>query len=118
MCTEPVEVHVFGTRRYELHKNQGIPYYPACPPKPGLFRVSKHAVKLFNKKTGRWEWYPCEETLLCCPVCGKPIRCFYIPGTTWVACCSKECSDRLLDKARQLGSLTKAMEYFREKQAG
>ena len=78
------------------------------------FTRSQHMVEVWNEKLNAWQCYPCNEAILNCPVCGKPMRCFYIPGTTWLACCSKECYEKFDAKVRELGDVWKAIEHFRK----
>ena len=104
------EVCVFGTDKYVLYKNRRMEY------DTGLGRmVSRHSAKIFNEKTGEWEFYPVNEALIDCPVCGKRLKAYYIPGTTWLACCSEECYKKLDEKVKELGSIWEALSFFEER---
>ncbi|RLI25547.1 hypothetical protein DRO58_06265 [Candidatus Bathyarchaeota archaeon] len=117
--SEPVEVHVFGTGKYVLKRDVGMAYSLVAPQRPGTGRISRHSVQVYNEKTGSWEWYPCEEAIAPCPVCGRPMKCLYIPGTTWLACCSEECYRMFDEKVRELGGVRKALRWFlEEREAG
>jgi len=107
--TELVEVCVFGTMKFNLHRGVSINYNVGSG-----FTRSQHMVEVWNEKLNAWQCYPCNEAILNCPVCGKPMRCFYIPGTTWLACCSKECYEKFDAKVRELGDVWKAIEHFRK----
>jgi hypothetical protein len=104
---EPVEIFVFGTEKFNLHRNVSINYNIGS----GVTH-SQHMVEVWNEKVGAWQCYPCNEAMLNCPVCGKRMRCFYIPGTTWLACCSKECSEKFDAKVRELGDFWEAVRHF------
>ena len=107
------EAYVFGTEKFELIRDQRVPYHTIYPPpKDQPYKLSHHAVKVFNEKTGRWEIHPCNEAITECPVCGSPIKAYYIPGTTWIACCSEECERKFIEKAKELKSINKAIDYF------
>ena len=67
---EPIEVYCFGTNK---------------------FRLKATVVEIFNEKLGKWQWYEYSKTVMPCPVCGRLMKVYYIPGTTWFACCSEEC---------------------------
>jgi hypothetical protein len=109
--SELVEVNVFGVPqdKFKLHRDVRINYNIG-----GGLRLSQHMVEIFNEKLGTWQCCPCNEAVVNCPVCGKPMRCFYIPGTTWLACCSRECYQKFDEKVRELGGVWKAIEYFRK----
>jgi len=110
------EAFVFGTDKFELIRNRRMVYFPILPPpRSQPCRLSDHMVKIFNEKTNTWELYPCNETITECPVCGTLLKAYYIPGTSWMACCSKDCTKKLDEKIRELGSLNKAVEYFIKK---
>jgi len=47
-----------------------------------------------------------------CPVCGTLIKCYYIPGTWWLACCSKKCYEEFDAKRKELGGVLKALGWF------
>jgi len=107
------EIFCFGTDKYEFIPDMRLPYTTVFPPsrrRPQQY--SDHAVKIFNEKTGEWEYYPCNETIIECPVCGRLMKVYYIPGTTWLATCSLECNIELVMKEKELGSLAKALDYF------
>jgi len=109
------EVYVFGVPKdkFVLHRNVKIRYqtvYP--PPKHQPYKISDHMVEIYNEETGKWEQYPCNETVMECPVCGKLMKVYYIPGTTWFATCSEECNKKLREKARELGGIMEALKYF------
>ena len=107
---EPVEVYVFGTEKFRLHKGVSVYYATSIR---GELKLSHHMVEIFNEKTGRWQYYPCCEAVLPCPVCGKPMRVYYVPGTTWLALCSKECSEKFDEKMRELGGdILEVLEFF------
>jgi len=107
--SEPVEVYVFGTKDFKLHRGVSIDFDVGAGP-----MRSQHMVEIFNEKIGAWQYCPCNETIVRCPVCGKPMKCFYIPGTTWLACCSKECYEKFDEKVHELGDVWKAIEHFRK----
>ena len=73
---EAVEVPVFGTDKYEFVKGATMGY-----------------VKIFNDKLHHWQNEPCHDYYDICPVCGKLMHVYVIPGTTYIAACSKECTD-------------------------
>ena len=111
------EAYVFGTEKFRLIRGLKIPYRTIYPPPPNCpYQLSEHAVELFNEKTGRWQIYPCNVTIVECPVCGQPLKAYYIPGTTWIAFCSKECAEKFDKKVKELGSITKAIAFFRKKE--
>jgi len=83
---KPVEIFCFGTEKFKLIRDVGMPYSYGF-----RTRKSKHTVKIFNEKLGTWQRYPCNDYLDVCPVCGRLIHVYYIPGTTWLACCSDKC---------------------------
>ena len=103
------EVFVFGTGKYEFHEEKGVLYSIGFG-----WKRSQHSAKIFNEKTGEWQIYPVNEALIYCPVCGKLFKAYYIPGTTWFACCSKECYEKFDEKVKELGDFWKALEYFHQ----
>jgi hypothetical protein len=116
---EPVEVYAFGfpeeliiIGKFKLHKNISIHYNVGTGEK-----LSQHMVEIFNEKLGYWQCYPCNEALLDCPVCGRPMRVYYVPGSTWLALCSKECTEKFDAKVQELGDIHRALEHF-EREAG
>jgi len=86
---KPIEIFCFGTDKFELIRGIGMPYNYGY-----RTRRSKHTVKVFNEKLGTWQRYPCNDYLDVCPVCGRLMCVYYIPGTTYLACCSKECYEK------------------------
>jgi len=65
---KPVNVYCFGTKEFKILGNR---------------------VRLFRR--GRWFEYECKDYYDVCPVCGRLMHVYYIPGTTFLACCSEEC---------------------------
>jgi len=104
--SEVKEVFVFGVpeEKYVFHRGVKV----RCGE-----RTSQHMVEIFNEKTGNWQKYAVNETLTNCPVCGKQLKAYYIPGTTWFACCSQECYEKFDEKAKELGDFWKALSYFK-----
>jgi len=74
---EAIEVNCFGTKQYKIRH--------------GL------VVELFNEKLGIWQEYPGVEHNEICPVCGRVMLVRAIKGTTYLACCSKECYKKYLE---------------------
>jgi len=70
-------------------------------------------VQIFNEKLRVWETYDLVEYYDNCPVCGKRMHVYAVKGTTWLACCSDECYQKLQKKREELGSLSAAFEYFK-----
>jgi hypothetical protein len=110
MGEDIVEVFVFGVPRekFRLHRGVGVRYNIGSG-----FRRSQHMVEIFSEKLGVWLPHPCNVAFLDCPVCGKLMKCYYIPGTTWMALCGEECRRELDEKVRELGDLWKALHYLR-----
>jgi len=110
--SEVMEVFVFGVPedKYVFHRGVRIRYNVGSGE-----RISQHMVEIFNEKAGRWQKYAVNEAFVECPVCGKRLKAYYIPGTTWLACCSEECYGKLDEKAKELGDFWKALEYFQER---
>jgi len=84
MSKEPTKVYCFGTNQFRIIKGKESAY-----------------VKIYNPKLKYWMDYPLHDYIDECPTCGKPIHIFYIPGTTYLACCSKECYEEY-DKREEL----------------
>jgi len=76
--------------------------------------LTRDKVEIFQPETNTWREYQIVHSFEDCPVCGKPMHVLAIKGSTWLACCSKECGDKLAEKERQLGGLTEAFAYFRK----
>jgi len=111
------EVYCFGTDKFKLVKGVGMAYSMVAPAiKPELIKHSKHTVKIYNEKTRSWEPYPCNELVTRCPVCGSLMKVYFIPGTTWLALCSKECSDKFNGKLKEIKDVNETLKYFIEKQ--
>jgi len=57
-------------------------------------------VEILNEKIGKgiWQNYPLVDYYDACPVCGKLMRVQAIRGTTWLACCSKDCYTTYVDE--------------------
>jgi len=109
---EPMEVFVFGVplERYRFHRGVSIRYNVGAG-----WEKSKHMVEIWNEKTEMWQCHAVNEMVDRCPVCGTPMRCYYIPGTWWLACCSKGCYREFDAKRKELGDLFKALEWFAER---
>lgn len=75
---EAIQVTVFGTDKFELLTERKI--IPA---------------KIFNDKIDRWERHDCRFYYAICSICGKLMKVIYIPGTTWLAACSRECYEEM-----------------------
>jgi len=106
---KPVEVFVFGTENFKLLK--GVPRYYHYGFKS---RRSDHAVKIYNEKLGTWQYYPCNEYLDVCPVCGKLMKVFYIPGTTYLACCSEQCYKKYEEFSKSMFGIQPNLPSFSE----
>jgi len=74
-----VDVHIFGTDKFRLHKGETMGY-----------------VRIFNEKLQVWQNESCHDYFGICPICGKLMHVYVIPGTTYVATCSKECTEQTL----------------------
>ena len=94
---EPVEIFCFGTEKFELIRDVGMQYSYGF-----RTRKSKHTVKIFNEKFGAWQRYPCNEYLDVCPICGRLMKVFYIPGTTYLACCSSRCYEEYFKLSKSM----------------
>ena len=94
--TEMIEIKCFGV------------------PDEDIRNLTKDAVEIRHQKTRVWRRYEIVHSLEDCSVCGKPLHLLVIKGSTWLACCSKECGDKFAEKERQLGGLSEAFKYFRE----
>jgi hypothetical protein len=73
-----------------------------CVPSP-KYNVLEHTfksknegeVEVWNEKVERWETLKLGWYYDICPQCGTLMRVFYIPGTTWIAACSKKCYEEI-----------------------
>jgi hypothetical protein len=95
MNEEVVEVMCFGVPRDKVKFVKGV--------------------TIFNEKLGIWETYELVDYYDDCPVCGRRMHVYAVKGTTWLACCSSECTEKLLSKQKELGTLSAALKYFRGK---
>jgi len=82
---EPVEVNCFGTEKYEIINVE---------------KVTIVKIKLWHEKSKRWEFYEAREYIDVCPACGRLMKVRYIPGTTYIATCSKQCTKEYLEYLR------------------
>ena len=69
-----IDVHVFGTDKFQLQRGSTMGY-----------------VRIFNEKLNIWQNEPCHDYYDICSVCGKLMHVYVVPGTTYIAACSKEC---------------------------
>ncbi len=106
---EPVEIFCFGTDKFELIRGVGMMYSYGF-----RTRRSNHTVKVFNEKLGTWQRYPCNDYLDVCPVCGRLLRVYYIPGTTYLACCSEECYEKYMKWEKSMFASAPNLPKFTE----
>ena len=76
--------------------------------------LTRDKVEIFQPETKTWKEYQIVHSFENCPVCGKPMHVLAIKGSTWLACCSKECTDKFAEKERDLGGMSEAFAYFRK----
>jgi len=88
-------IYCFGTDRFEIVRG-----------------IESAYVKVWNDKLRMWQTCPLCDCITKCPVCGKDMHVYYIPGTTWLALCSDRCSQRFDEKVKELGGPWKALRYF------
>lgn len=87
---EAVVVTVFGTDKFEMLGERTI-----------------IRTKIFNDKINQWQHHDCRFYYSICSICGKLMKVVFIPGTSWLAACSRKCYEEM-DKIRS--SPTKVME--------
>ena len=76
--------------------------------------LTKDAVEIRHQETKIWREYQIVHSFEDCPVCGKSMHVLAIKGSTWLACCSKECGDKFAEMESRAGGLYEALRYFRK----
>ncbi len=71
---EAILVTVFGTDKFDMLGERTIV-----------------RTKIYNDKINQWQEYDCRFYYGICPICGKLMKVVFIPGTTWLVACSREC---------------------------
>lgn len=86
----PIECNCIPYKKWRIEKDKKITLSNVYPAKPGDFREYR-VILVFNEKLETWQAEPLVEYRNVCPVCLKLMLVRAISGTTWLACCSKEC---------------------------
>lgn len=90
---KPIECNCIPYKEWKLEKDKKITVSNVYPAKPENFREYP-VIMVFNEKLETWQAEPLVEYSDACPVCLKLMLVRAIAGSTWLACCSKECYEK------------------------
>ena len=89
----PLLIQCFGLPEDKI-RNVGLVRSVAVVQHHKFVTVRCKTVEAFNDEIGHWQVYGIVDYLDKCPICGKLIRVQAVKGTTYLACCSKECYEK------------------------
>jgi len=90
---KPIECNCIPYKKWKIEKDRKITVSTVYPAKPEYFHEYT-VILVFNEKLETWQAEPLVECKNVCPVCLKLMLVRAIAGTTWLACCSKECYEK------------------------
>ena len=90
---KPMECNCIPYKKWKIEKDKKITVSNVYPAKPENFHEYP-VIMVFNEKLKTWQADPLVEYKNVCPVCLKLMLVRAILGTTWLACCSKECYEK------------------------
>ena len=90
---EIIECNCIPYKKWKLRKDVKITVSDVYPAKLENFHEYP-VIMVFNEKLETWQANPLVEYRAVCPVCLKLMLVRAIAGTTWLACCSKECYEK------------------------
>lgn len=96
---KPIECNCIPYKEWKLRKEVKITVSTVYPAKPEDFHEYP-VIMVFNEKLKTWQAEPLVEYSNVCPVCLKLMLVRAIAGSSWLACCSKECYEKY-DKLRK-----------------
>ena len=79
-----IVVHLFGTDKFRFVEGWTMAY-----------------IQIFNEKLNVWQNEACTDYYDICSVCGKLMHIYVVPGTSYIAACSKECTEQILKLIRE-----------------
>lgn len=90
---EPQECNCIPYKKWRIEKDKKTMYSNVYPAKPENFYECP-VIMVYNEKMETWQAEPLIEYSDVCPICLKLLLVRAIAGSTWLACCSKECYEK------------------------